>query len=640
VKEHICFSFKFAAGDSVVFTAAVRDFVKAYGDQFEVSVEANGQEAWHNNPHIIPSSKSARRIVITLIRPSMNRNETYKANSVSPIHFIQAYHNVISHELALPAFPLTCPRPELFLTDKDRSPEVGYPYWVIFPGWKYDIPLKGWNPQYWQETIDVLGHWGIQCVQAGRANLYTPPLDGVLNLTGKTGLRELYRLISNAEGVICGVSQGIHIAAALEKPCVVIGGGREAWWWEAYSNDNPCFTGQEPFRVPHRYLHTLGLLDCCKDRGCWKTHQLQTRKNIPDNQVCHTPATRYGYTGGRCMDMITPKHVVDAVLSYYADRTLTPHSPNLESFTRMLPTNLAAINSPLEILRPDGIRLILNSSNTIPEPSREPIPVVKATPVPLPLVQRLPDEIPELNHPLFGGRITLCVLMYGNYHALHRLCLDSILASTNNKQVEIRVGGNQLCQETLDYLQQLKDFDEIQHIDTSPENRRKYPVMRQLFRTPALTTSWVVWFDDDTICNKDTSWLGKMAQCAINGYDTRCRVVGPHYRYAAWSSKWDEFCKQADWYSGRQWPTIEGKAKPWFPTGSLWMGHVPTILEQNIPDPRIGHNKGDVTIGCQFFQGGWEICDFSQPKNIVNWSSVPRRGITDNHPAEIRHAQP
>jgi len=633
MREHILFSLACAPGDSLVLTGAIRDFVKEYGTQFDVSVQTHGQEVWENNPYVVPAVGCSREIPLKLVKPTMSRHELRRANLQDPRHFIQAYHNVISQELALPLFPLTKPTPDLFLTDKDVAPALPHPYWVIFPGWKHDIPLKGWNPQYWQELVDILGGWGIKCVQVGRANLYTPQLVSVTNLNGKTSLRQLYALINNAEGVICGVSQGMHIAAALDKPCVVLGGGREAWWWEAYSNENPCFPMKNAIKVPHRYLHTLGLLDCCKEAGCWKTHPTQMRSDVDPGNLCTCPVSRYGFIGGRCMDMITPRHVIDAVLSYYIDKTLAPISQELESLVNMLPNNLGNISQPLTIQRPDGIKLILTTENEIPIPPAETV-VTNTIEIKPPIVQRGGD-IPELNHPVMGGYVTLCVLLYGNYDELHKRCLASILATTNNRQVEIRVGGNQLCHTTVTYLNQLKALNEIQHLDLADENRKKYPVMRKLFRDPELTTNWVIWFDDDTMCNKDDRWLGKMAQVAIDNYASGCRVIGPSYRYTAWSPQWEQFCKSAPWYSGREWPVSDGKIKPGFLTGSFWMGHVPTIIDLDIPDPRIGHNKGDVTVGCQFYQGGWTLCGFSTNRDVVNWSSVPRRGITDIHPAEI-----
>ena len=97
------------------------------------------------------------------------------------------------------------------------------------------------------------------------------------------------------------------------KHCVVIGGGREEPWWEAYTN---CYTPTswgdacEPVKVEHTYLHTVGLLDCCRDRGCWKNKVTSDEKD-GKRSYCKRPVKAEG--GQRvpeCMNMITAAHVV------------------------------------------------------------------------------------------------------------------------------------------------------------------------------------------------------------------------------------------------------------------------------------------------------------------------------------------
>src|SRR6202012_5053490 len=92
-----------------------------------------------------------------------------------------------------------------------------------------------------------------------------PPLKGVINLVGKTNPRQFVRVIHFASGVVCGVTSGMHLAAAVEtpsgrpknRPCVVIAGGREPMQWEAYPH--------------HQYISTNGALWCCDNGGCWKS---------------------------------------------------------------------------------------------------------------------------------------------------------------------------------------------------------------------------------------------------------------------------------------------------------------------------------------------------------------------------------
>jgi hypothetical protein len=128
------------------------------------------------------------------------------------------------------------------------------------------------------------------------------------------------RLIYHAEGVICPITAAMHFAAALQKPCVVIAGGREEWWWEAYvpgkGNFGPDL--REEVQVPHRFLHTIGLLDCCRRKGCW-------RNTVDEGESkCKYPLDVAGQRVPKCMVMISVEHVVEAVMSYYEDGTLPP----------------------------------------------------------------------------------------------------------------------------------------------------------------------------------------------------------------------------------------------------------------------------------------------------------------------------
>ena len=140
--------------------------------------------------------------------------------------------------------------------------------------------------------------------------------------------RSLLWQIYHCEGVICPITCAMHVAAAFEKPCVGIAGGREEPWWEHYGYGNNFGPKAKPIAVPHRYLHTVGQLSCCEKKGCWKK---KVTRHENDKSVCHKPAQRP--LGAQplplCMEMITVDHVVDAILSYYEDGTLEPPAPAL-----------------------------------------------------------------------------------------------------------------------------------------------------------------------------------------------------------------------------------------------------------------------------------------------------------------------
>jgi len=131
------------------------------------------------------------------------------------------------------------------------------------------------------------------------------------------------RLIHHAEGVICPVTFAMHVAAALHKPCVVTADGREPWWWEGYINSPDRHFGDHcaAVSVPHRFLHTIGALDCCQTGGCWKS-QVVGKPVLGPRDCVKSVALQRGRQSPACMMAVTPEIVADAVLSYYRDGTL------------------------------------------------------------------------------------------------------------------------------------------------------------------------------------------------------------------------------------------------------------------------------------------------------------------------------
>jgi ADP-heptose:LPS heptosyltransferase len=186
--------------------------------------------------------------------------------------------------------------------------ETNEPYWIIVAGGKSDYTIKWWNPVRFQEVVDHF-RGKIQFVQVGASDDFHPQLTGVLDLRGKTSLRDLVRLVYRSSGVLCPVTFLMHLSAAVEcppnypqsRPCVVVAGGREAPHWVAYPT--------------HQFIHTVGALDCCREGGCWRsrTRPLGDRdvKDLPRHLCLDVVGTH-----PRCMDMITSKAVIERI-EYY-----------------------------------------------------------------------------------------------------------------------------------------------------------------------------------------------------------------------------------------------------------------------------------------------------------------------------------
>lgn len=294
-------------GDLVMLTAAVRDLHACYPNRYLTDVRTGCPELWENNPyltHIEVDDPDAEFIECQypLIQFSNER----------PVHFVHGYIDYLNKRLGLQIQP-TLLKGDIHLSEAEKNlPSLleqmtgtNQPYWIIVAGGKFDYTIKWWQIRRWQAVVDHFRD-KILFVQVGESHHYHPPLRGVIDLRGKTSLRELIRLVYHAEGVLCPVTLLMHLAAAVEckaggpsnRMCVVVAGGREPASWEAYPT--------------HAFIHTLGKLQCCDNGGCWRSRSVPLgdgdEKDQPE-QLCVDVVNNLP----RCMYMITPEQVVLAI---------------------------------------------------------------------------------------------------------------------------------------------------------------------------------------------------------------------------------------------------------------------------------------------------------------------------------------
>ena len=313
-----------APGDILMLTAALRDLHKAYPQQFLTDVRTSANEFFENNPYI------------TKLNPRDPRVYTMKAeyplishSNKGPWHFVEAFHDYFASVLGIPVKP-TLMRGDVYVSDEEKGwfsqirEIVGQdiPYWIIDAGYKNDYTCKMWEFARYQAVIDAFPQ--ITWVQIGAKDTgHTHQElqgDNVINLVGKTNLRQLVRLMYHAVGVISPVSLPMHLCAAVEmkgafnrmnRPCIVLAGGREPNQWEQYVN--------------HQYLHTCGQLHCCDDGGCWLSRiEKLNDKEEHNEKICTRPIKSLsGQMIPQCMDMIK----VDEVIMH-VDRYMSPEPWN------------------------------------------------------------------------------------------------------------------------------------------------------------------------------------------------------------------------------------------------------------------------------------------------------------------------
>lgn len=294
-----------------MLTAAVRDLHRCHPDEFVTDVRTSCPDLWHHNPHITPLDEHDPDVtMVDCHYPLIHRSNQ------EPRHFLDGFVEYLNEQLGL-RIRVTDFRGDLYISqaEKDWFREIegregaSLPFWLFASGGKFDFTAKWWAADRYQQVVDHF-RGRIQFVQVGEDHHHHPAIDGVVDLRGQTTLRQLVRLMYHAQGSISAVSLLMHLAAAVEvkpgmplnRPCVVVAGGREPPHFTAYPH--------------HQFIHTVGALRCCDNGGCWKSRTLP----LGDGDVNDRPdALCVDVVGSlpRCMDLITPQDVITRIEYYF-----------------------------------------------------------------------------------------------------------------------------------------------------------------------------------------------------------------------------------------------------------------------------------------------------------------------------------
>lgn len=305
-------------GDVLTLTAAVESLHRCYPEKFLTDVRTPTPEIWECNPWITPiddDDPDAIQIDMSYTRYIV------QSNRVSH-NFIGAYTQWLSEALGI-SIKLHVNRPQLYLLDVEKEwarvdrfftwGKSPLPMWLVCAGSKSDYPAKQWPVEYFQEVVDRTCRY-VSWVQVGSTEQgeypHTHPrLERCVNLVGKTGHRDLHRIMHHATGGLGGITYLMHVAAALEKSYICLAGGREPATWISYPKQH--------------HLHTIGQLPCCQNQSCWKS-RLKPIGDGHDNpeKLCERPK----FDGrempvAECMEMIHPEEVVEIIERQLAGMT-------------------------------------------------------------------------------------------------------------------------------------------------------------------------------------------------------------------------------------------------------------------------------------------------------------------------------
>lgn len=603
---------RWALGDTVLLGGLARDLHLSTGGRCRLAVTGHFSSFWNFHPygrHQPPPGTGVTHVDLQY----RNGILASKAREFSG-HFYKWLCDDFSRKSGVRVWPHFA-RGEVAVDPAAAEPLVGGDYWLAVAGWKSDMPAKAWGADRWQRAVDLLRQEGVHVVQAGSVatDHVQPRLSGVLDAVGRTeDIAKFFRLVRDCRGVVCGVTAAMHLAAAFEKPCVVLAGGREGRDWECYE-DGAFGKKCAPVAVPHRFLDTLGRLSCCtRVNGCWKDllkrpkgHAVRRppHQGKPADKVCLKVVEAADGPRPECMEMIEPERVVEAVLSYGTPRGGPP--------PEFSPAFAAREPRP----RPEAARPA--------RPAKSPRAAADAAAV--------------------GGKFTACVLCHGDYPDLARRCVGSILRHSARGQVDLRVALNQCCAETKDYVFSLGD--RVTKVYADDGDRRKYPAMREMFHDPdcPVTTGYVLWFDDDSHV-VDPNWLTLLSRCIVENHPRGARLYGVKYyhdlaKLAKSSAKNPvQWFRAARWWRGRHLflgytgKTAANGSVIEFASGGFVAIGMDAVRAAGIPDERLNHNGGDITLGAMVHQAGYRMQDFCRGKTPVCYSDHARRGYQERFP--------
>ena len=161
----------------------------------------------------------------------------------------------------------------------------------------------------------------------------------------------------------------------------------------------------------------------------------------------------------------------------------------------------------------------------------------------------MPIQVTESSHP---KKVTICVLLYGDYLHLAMRCLRSITRTCPREMYELRVGCNACSVNTMNFVNEMVRAGEIDDLYVATKNINKCPMMRRMFKD--LKTEWVWWFDDDSHIEANDALQQRLSRVLT---DKGTIDMYGHVFFFGSSNDFDygldivSWIKKQEWYQGK-----------------------------------------------------------------------------------------
>lgn len=228
VPSHILL-FGESLGDNLLLSTLAREL---YDTGYKkIWIKCDHSFLFDHNPHIklvVPFQELLSTYLLRLFRIKViNPAYTYYNKSTDG-DLIPEKHIVLKMADAVGLKGKFINKPDFYLNGTERANgfKTSKQIVIITSSKKAKIPMqnKEWFPERYQHIVDTFGH-DYQFIQLGSAE--DAPLNNVLDLRGKTSVRESAAILSNSLLMISHVGFMMHLARAVNCRSVIIYGGRE-----------------------------------------------------------------------------------------------------------------------------------------------------------------------------------------------------------------------------------------------------------------------------------------------------------------------------------------------------------------------------------------------------------------------------
>ncbi|OGS40473.1 MAG: hypothetical protein A3K77_00560 [Euryarchaeota archaeon RBG_13_31_8] len=262
------------AGDILVMSTLIRQFKKQYGDKILLLCDTPVcQGIWWNNNYLTSFENKEADLILDIDYKYVIDNPQWM------LHHSYGFKLDFENKTNIVLNDWDC-RPYIKLTEYEKELVEQYKqkygnFWIISSNINKKCTVKSWPNEYWIEFIS--NNPDSFFIQVGTENQDFGLLTNLVDLTRKTGVRDLFVLICASKGVISYNSFCMHIAAAFNKKAIILAGGREPIWYQQY---------------PNQYVFNLASSIHCGNNGegCLKKNIEDCKSKISfDNNVTEYP---------------------------------------------------------------------------------------------------------------------------------------------------------------------------------------------------------------------------------------------------------------------------------------------------------------------------------------------------------------